>query len=86
METEGKRAARFLSQAHAVLSNAALTAREEGEVTQEQIARDLEVDQAALSWLLSGAGNPTLRTVGELAGALGYRPELILHKVKPAER
>jgi transcriptional regulator with XRE-family HTH domain len=79
-------AARFLSQVHAVLSNAALTAPEEGEVPQEQAARDLEVDQATISWILSGTGNPTARTIGELAGALGYRPELVLHKVEPSER
>lgn len=76
-------AARFLSQVHAVLSNAALTVRRERGVTQAQVARDLEVDRATISRLLSGAGNPTLRTIGELAGALGYRPELVLHKVTP---
>lgn len=76
-------AARFLGQVHAMLSRAALQVREEQGLTQAQVARELGVDRATISRLLSGAGNPTVRTIGELAGALGYRPELVLHKVEP---
>lgn len=75
-------AARFLGQVHAMLSRAALEVREEQGVTQAQVARELGVDRATISRLLSGGGNPTVRTIGELAGVLGYRPELVLHKVE----
>jgi DNA-binding phage protein len=74
-------AARFVSHVHAVLSRAALETRKEQGVTQAQVARELGVDRSFITRLLSGAGNPTVRTIGELAGALGYRPELVLHKV-----
>lgn len=74
-------AARFVGHVHAVLSRAALEVREEQGVTQAQVARELGVDRSFITRLLSGAGNPTVRTIGELAGALGYRPELVLHKV-----
>lgn len=75
-------AARFLGQVHAVLTRAAVESRAERGVTQASVARELGIDRATISRLLSGAGNPTVRTIGELAGALGYRPELVLHKVQ----
>jgi DNA-binding phage protein len=77
-------AARFIAQVHAVLARAAVEARKERGVTQAGVARELGVDRATISRLLAGGGNPTVRTIGELAGALGYRPELVLHKMQPA--
>jgi DNA-binding phage protein len=77
-------AARFMAQVHAVLAWAAMDARAKRGVTQASVARDLGVDRATISRLLAGGGNPTIRTIGELAGAMGYRPELVLHKIQPA--
>lgn len=74
--------ARFLSQVHAMVARAALEARKERGATQSQVAREMGVDRATISRLLSGAGNPTIRTIGELAGVMGYRPELVLHKIE----
>jgi transcriptional regulator with XRE-family HTH domain len=75
-------AVRFLGHVHAVLSRAALQVREKHGVTQAQVARELGVDRSVITRLLAGAGNPTVRTIGELAGALGYRPELVLHEIE----
>lgn len=76
-------ASRFLGQAHAVLSRSALEVSKERGLTKAQVARELGVDRSTISRLLSGVGNPTLRTIGELAGVMGYRPELVFHKVEP---
>lgn len=75
-------AARFLGQVHSVLAYCAEEVRRERGVKQADVARELGVNRATISRLLSGAGNPTARTIGELAGAMGYRPELVMRKVE----
>lgn len=72
IDGKGRAAAEFLSQARAALSNVKV--------------HDFEAYQEAVLWLASGTWNPTIRSIGEFAGALGYRPELVLHKVEPSER
>lgn len=74
-------AARFLAQVHAAIAQAAMTAKSQNGLTQLQVAQELGVDKSVVSRILKGAGNPTIRTIGELSAALGYRPELVLHKV-----
>lgn len=74
-------ASRFLSQVHAAIAQAAISAKSEDGLTQRQVAEELGVDKSVISRILKGVGNPTIRTVGELTAALGYRPELVLHKV-----
>lgn len=74
-------ASRFMAQVHAALSIAAEAAKKDDKVTQVKVARELGVDRSIISRILKGAGNPTIRTVGELSAALGYRPELVLKKI-----
>ena len=78
-------AGRFLGQAHALLSNIAVEVFRERGITQSDMARQLGVDRSFVSRILKGAGNPTIRTIGEIAGVLGYRPELVFHKVARTE-
>jgi transcriptional regulator with XRE-family HTH domain len=75
-------AGRFLAQLHAVFSNAAVDAKRKRRLTQKQIANELGVDKSVVSRIFKGGGNPTARTIGELAAVMGYRPELVLHKIK----
>jgi transcriptional regulator with XRE-family HTH domain len=77
-------ASRFLAQVHAEITQAAVKAKRDDGLTQRQVADELGVDKSVVSRILSGVGNPTLRTLGELSAALGYRPELVLHKLNTA--
>jgi len=74
-------ASRFLAQVHAEISNAAISAKRESGINQKKVAEELQVDKSVVSRILKGLGNPTIRTIGELTAVLGYRPELVLHKV-----
>ena len=49
-------------------------------LTQRDLAAALDMDKATVSRILSGRGNPTARTIGEMCWALGLEPELILHE------
>lgn len=72
IDGKDRAAAEFFSQVHVALSNVEVD--------------DFEAYQEAMLRLASGTWNPTIRSLGELAGVLGYRPELVLHKVEPSER
>lgn len=72
---------RFLAQVHAEIANAAILAKAERGLTQSRVAEELGVDKSVISRILKGVGNPTVRTIGELTAILGYRPELVLHKI-----
>ena len=74
-------AVRFMSRVHAALTRAAVEAKEETGLTQLKIASELGVDKSVISRIFKGAGNPTIRTIGEISAAMGYRPELVLHKI-----
>ena len=76
-------AARFMGQVHAEIAHAAIEAKSEKGLTQRDVAAALGVDKSVISRILRGTGNPTIRTIGELSAALGYRPELLLHKADP---
>jgi predicted nucleotidyltransferase/antitoxin component HigA of HigAB toxin-antitoxin module len=53
-------------------------AMEEGEVSRADLARLLETSRANVTALLSGARNMTLRTLADVASALGKRVEISL--------
>lgn len=74
-------ATRFMSQVHAALVHAALKRKRESGRTQRDLAQSLDMDKATISRILSGRGNPTIRTLAELAWGLDYMPELVLRDV-----
>lgn len=76
---------RFLAQVHAQLASAAYEAKKKRGLTQAAVAEQIGCDRGSLSRLLSGGGNPTVRTIGELAWALGYKPELVLRPIEEAQ-
>lgn len=84
LSKKDRAASRFLAQVHSALSNAFVEAKRDKKVTQRSVCEALDVDKAVVSRILTGGGNPTARTIAELASALGYQPELILHKIEVA--
>lgn len=67
---------RFMLRALTALAHAAVDRLQSLGMTQQDLADQLGLDKSRISRLLHGAGNPTLRTIGELAWALGLRPQL----------
>ncbi|MBB5913543.1 DNA-binding phage protein [Nocardia transvalensis] len=53
--------------------NALDDARAESQLSKAQLARAVAIEPATVRRLLSAKGNPTLRTVSELAAAVGLR-------------
>ena len=66
----------YMRQVHMALVKAAIEAKKTDKLTQQTVADLLGVDKSAISRILSGRGNPTARTIGELAWALGFSPRL----------
>lgn len=77
-------AARFISRVRNELVDAFLTEKNERGLTQNEIAERLGVSPSMISRQLSGEANLTLRSVAELAWAMGY--DNIAFKLEKAER
>lgn len=86
LSAKEKAAGRFAARTHRILAQAVRKAKVEKGITQSQIAAALGVNKSVVSRLLSGEGNLTLRTIGEIAWAVGLRPELHLSEIKKAKR
>lgn len=67
----------FLKEVHEAIVKAALRAKSENGLTQRQVAERLGVDKSSISRILCGRGNPTSRTLGEIAWALGTKFALV---------
>jgi predicted transcriptional regulator len=77
-------AARFISRVRRELVDAFLSEKNERGLTQNEIAERLGVNASMISRQLSGETNLTLRSVAELAWAMGYGD--IAFKLQKAER
>lgn len=76
--TPKRRAAvRFVGQVRRSLQRALA---ENPEINQAGIARALEVDRSVITKQLHGERDISLSRIGELAWAMGLKPELLLHK------
>lgn len=75
-----RQAGRLISKTHREIQKAFVrTSREEG-LTQQKLAKKLGLDRSAVNRILMGEGNLTLRTISDLAWALGYLPIVELRK------
>lgn len=81
-----KAGGRFAARTHRVLAQAIRKAKAEKGITQSEIAHALGVNKSVVSRILSGEGNLTLRTIGEIAWAVGLRPELHFNSIKKEKR
>lgn len=73
---------RFLAQVRKALISTALS---EG-ASQQSIATKLDVNRSVINRLLRGDKNLTIRSIGELAWALDYKPTFSLEKKKKLDK
>ncbi|MGH6761364.1 MAG: helix-turn-helix domain-containing protein [Phyllobacterium sp.] len=69
---------RFIALVRKALISAAM---DEKGVSQQSIANKLGVNRSVVNRLLRGESNLTLRSIGELAWALEYKPSFKLEKI-----
>lgn len=72
--------ARFIASVQRAIVEIALAERENSQITQQEIANRLGVNRSVINRILKGETNLTLRSVAEVAWALGYSPSLELCK------
>ena len=70
------------SRVNRALFKAAVKAKRDGNLTQTQIADQMGVDKSALSRIIIGRGNLTLKTIGDISWAHGLRPEITFSKIQ----
>lgn len=73
---------RFMGRVNRALVKAVITAKRERNLTQSQIAEQMEVDKSTITRIINGQGNLTLRTIGEISWVLGLRPDITFSKVQ----
>ena len=77
-----KRAAgRFIGQVRDVLIQAVLSAEKDG-VNRAEIARRINCNRSRITRQLRGTSDLTLRSIAEIAWAIGMKPEILLSKVE----
>lgn len=87
IDEQSECATRFISRVRGELVDALLAEKAERGLTQNDIAERLNVSPSMISRQLSGEANLTLRSVAELAWALGYdEPYFKLLKLKEGDR
>ena len=80
INAKDRAAAQFIGAVRKALLRAAFSEKQKSGVTQQSIAKKLEVNRSVINRMLRGESNLTLRSVGELAWALGLEPEFMLEK------
>jgi transcriptional regulator with XRE-family HTH domain len=75
-----KAGSRFIAKVGKALTLAALDARATSGFTQQAVAQKLNVNRSVINRWLRGGANLTLRTVGEIAWALGFEIVFELRK------
>lgn len=71
---------RFIGKVRKTLISAAIDEKDASGINQQQLATALGVNRSVISRMLKGEGNLTLRTIGEIAWALGWEPDFTLKR------
>lgn len=82
MSPKERATGRFMGRVNRALVKAVITAKREKNLTQSQIAEQMEVDKSTISRIINGRGNLTLRTIGEISWVLGLRPDITFSKIQ----
>jgi len=80
IDPKKRAASRFIGKVRKALISAAIEEKELSGISQKDIAEAIGVHKSAVSRMLKGESNLTLRSVGELAWALGWDPDFSLKR------
>ncbi len=83
LSAKDRASGRLLMQFHRAIAVAFEAQRRARGLTQLSVAEALSVNKSVVSRILSGRGNPTLRTIAELAWAMGFRVKIIFEPIEP---
>lgn len=83
IDPKSRAAGRFIGHVRKALVSAAIDEKKETGVNQNQIATRLGVNRSVINRLLRGEANLTLRSVAEIAWALGWEPVFSLRRRVP---
>lgn len=82
----GYLASDFIASLHQRLMTLFLEKESKKEISKAEIARRLTKDPAVVNRWLSGPGNWELRTVSDLAAAMGYKPDVRFVPIREEKR
>lgn len=80
IDPKSRAAGRFIGHVRKTLTSAAMDGKKETGITQQQIASRLGINRSVINRLLRGEANLTLRSVAEIAWALGWEPVFTLRR------
>lgn len=80
IDPKKRAASRFIGKVRKALISAAIEEKELSGISQKEIAEAIGVHKSVVSRMLKGESNLTLRSVGELAWALGWDPDFTLKR------
>lgn len=82
LSAKDRASGRFIERFNRAIATAAVKQKRARGLTQRSVAEAMDVDKAFVSRILAGGGNPTLRTIGELAWAMGLRPNITFEPIE----
>lgn len=80
ISAKDRAAGRFIGSVKKALLRAAFAEKESSGISQQSIAKKLGVNRSVIHRILKGESNLTLRSVGEIAWALGWNIEFIMRQ------
>jgi len=80
IDPKKRAASRFIGKVRKALVSAAIDEKGMSGINQQKLAAALGVNRSMITRMLKGESNLTLRSVGELAWALGWEPEFTLKR------
>lgn len=86
IDPKRRAAGRFIGAVRKALINAAFEEKQRHGLTQQKVADCLGVNRSVINRMLRGEVNLTLRSVAELAWALGWQPHFSLKRISRADR
>jgi len=80
IDPKKRAASRFIGKVRKALVAAAIEEKQTSGMTQKDLAEAIDVHRSVITRMLKGESNLTLRSVGELAWALGWDPDFTLKR------